>query len=216
MVILLDNGHGGLKNGVYTTCPSPTNDPKTWVKMWKHSTFTIYEGDFNRKLVQRIAQLASIEGIETHILVPEVEDIPLRERVIRANEFYTKRKDAWLLSIHGNAANTSAKGFEVFTTKGETASDPIAEVIATTFGETYKNKCMRWDLTDGDKDKESNFYVLKNTWCPAVLTENFFFDNLEDAKFMNSEEGLNSMARTYIEAFKRLPQWKKNTTTQKQ
>ena len=28
--------------------------------------------------------------------------------------------------------------------------------------------------TDGDSDYEANFYVLKNTKCPAVLTENLF------------------------------------------
>jgi N-acetylmuramoyl-L-alanine amidase len=29
-------------------------------------------------------------------------------------------------------------------------------------------------MSDGDPDKEANLYVIKNTKCPAVLTENFF------------------------------------------
>jgi N-acetylmuramoyl-L-alanine amidase len=33
---------------------------------------------------------------------------------------------------------------------------------------------MRTDFSDGDADKEAHLYVLKNTNCPAVLTENFF------------------------------------------
>ena len=37
-----------------------------------------------------------------------------------------------------------------------------------------KGKKLRTDYADNDPDKESNFYVLKHTNCPAVLTENFF------------------------------------------
>ena len=33
---------------------------------------------------------------------------------------------------------------------------------------------MRADLSDGDFDKEENFYILKHTNCPAIFTENFF------------------------------------------
>jgi N-acetylmuramoyl-L-alanine amidase len=37
-----------------------------------------------------------------------------------------------------------------------------------------KGKKIRKDMSDGDPDKEANLYVIKNTKCPAVLTENFF------------------------------------------
>ena len=48
---------------------------------------------------------------------------------------------------------------------------------------------IRKDMTDGDPDKESGFYILKHTKCPAVLTENLFQDNKEDVGFLLSEEG---------------------------
>ncbi len=35
---------------------------------------------------------------------------------------------------------------------------------------------FRSDYSEGDPDKEANFYVLKHTIMPAVLTENFFMD----------------------------------------
>jgi N-acetylmuramoyl-L-alanine amidase len=44
-------------------------------------------------------------------------------------------------------------------------------------------------LADGDSDKESNFYVLRNTKCPAVLTENFFQDTKKDVEFLLSDVG---------------------------
>lgn len=51
-------------------------------------------------------------------------------------------------------------------------------------------------------DWEENFYVLKNTVMPAVLTENLFYDNLEDCEIMKSEEGLNALAKIHVEAIK--------------
>ena len=39
---------------------------------------------------------------------------------------------------------------------------------------TFTLKKIRKDNSDGDPDKEYNFYILKHTQCPAVLTENFF------------------------------------------
>jgi N-acetylmuramoyl-L-alanine amidase len=61
---------------------------------------------------------------------------------------------------------------------------------------------MRWDLTDGDKDKKANFYVLKHTNMPAILTENFFFffDNKLEGKLMMSEEGQDLLAQSHVNA----------------
>ena len=41
---------------------------------------------------------------------------------------------------------------------------------------------MRKDTSDGDPDKESNFYVLVNTAMPAILSENFFMTNERECK----------------------------------
>ena len=41
---------------------------------------------------------------------------------------------------------------------------------------------LRYDLSDKDKDKESNFKVIRETNCPAVLIECGFFDNEKDFK----------------------------------
>jgi N-acetylmuramoyl-L-alanine amidase len=43
---------------------------------------------------------------------------------------------------------------------------------------------MRRDLSDGDSDKESNFYILAKTRCPAVLLENFFYDNRSECAWL--------------------------------
>ena len=48
---------------------------------------------------------------------------------------------------------------------------------------------MRAEKSDGDLDYEENFYILRHTLCPAVLVENFFYDNPDDLRFLESEEG---------------------------
>ena len=197
---LLDNGHGGVKNGIYTTSPNWNADPNTWHKMHVHNGIPIYEGEFNRKVVDAIAWRLAEYGVNFSVLVPDEEDMSLFNRVSRANSFYKQDKSCIFVSIHGNAFNTSAKGFEVFTSKGETRSDKIAEVFAVEMSKAFPSKTMRWDLTDKDKDKEANFYVLKYTDMPALLTENFFFDNAEDAKIMMSDDGISKIAQAHVNA----------------
>lgn len=198
---ILDNGHGGVEDEVYTTCPNwNKHDASTWHKMHVHNGVPIYEGEFNRKVVDTIAYKLAGEGIQFEILVPEDEDISLKERVQRTNDFYKNDKSCIFVSVHGNAFNGSAKGFEVFTSKGITRSDKIAEKFAIETAKMFPDMVMRWDLTDKDRDKEANFYVLKHTHCPAILTENFFFDNPAEAILMMSDEGIDKIAQAHVNA----------------
>lgn len=199
---ILDAGHGGIdEDGRYTTCPNyDPFDETTWHKMHIHGGKPIFEGEFNRRVVDAIAAKLVNESVNFILLTPDCEDVNLEERVKEANSFYKTDKSCIFVSVHGNAFNTSAKGFEVFTSKGETRSDAIAEIFAVEMAKMFPSKVMRWDLTDKDKDKEANFYVLKNTDMPALLTENFFFDNPEDAKLMMSDEGVDRIAQAHVNA----------------
>jgi len=198
---LLDNGHGGVdENGVYTTCPNWTKNPDTWHKMHVHNGVPIFEGEFNRKVVDAIAEKLWYLEIAYRLVVDEDEDITLKERVNRTNNYQSTLKNCIFISIHGNAFNGNAMGYEVFTSKGQTDSDLIAEVFAIKMALAFPKKVMRWDLSDKDRDKEASFYVLKNTNCPALLTENFFFDNKEDAKLMMSDEGVERIAQAHVDA----------------
>jgi N-acetylmuramoyl-L-alanine amidase len=57
---------------------------------------------------------------------------------------------------------------------------------------------MRIDENDGDPDKEADFYLLKNTKCPAVLTENLFMDTWEDCKILLSKEGKDRIIDLHV------------------
>ena len=83
-----------------------------------------------------------------------------------------------LISIHCNAAeNKSAEGFEAFTTPGDTHSDIAAEDILEAIESAFPEMYPRYDLSDGDKDKEARFTVITVPECPAILLELAFISN---------------------------------------
>ena len=58
---------------------------------------------------------------------------------------------------------------------------------------------MRADFSDGDPDFESNFWILRKTSCPAVLTENLFQDNEKDVAYLLSEQGKQTIVEAHVE-----------------
>ena len=61
-------------------------------------------------------------------------------------------------------------------------------------------------MSNGNPGKESQFYILKNTLCPAVLTENFFMDTKKDCDFLLSENGRELIADMHVEAISKFNQ----------
>ncbi len=185
MVVILDNGHGCNTRG---KC-SP---------VWGDSS-QLFEWEFNRDIVNRIEYGLNLRGIVPYILVEEEADISLSERVSRCNAIARKHKnEAILISVHANAGRGT--GWECFTSVGKTDSDGYATIFYEVFEEEFKEFRMRKDMTDGDPDKEAHFYILKNTSCPAILTENFFMDTKRDCDFIMSEVGRQRIADAHIKA----------------
>lgn len=189
--VILDNGHGNNTAGKR----SP---------VWSDGK-QLFEYEFNRDIVRRIAAQLNAAGIPYRILVPEETDISLGERCRRANTIYTETGgDCFLLSIHANAGGGT--GWEVYTSPGETKADAIATVFAEEAQRVFvpDGWRMRFDYADGDPDKESAFYILKHTSCPAILTENFFMDTEKDCRFIMSNDGREQIADMHVAAIKRV------------
>lgn len=184
ILVQLDNGHGsdtaGKRSPVY-----PEGQ--------------LFEWEFNRDIVKRIAFGLKKIGIKSHILVPELTDVPLFIRAKRSNKL-TSRNRSILISVHGNAGGGT--GIEVFTTPGLTNADLLAEEFAKSVMKNLPNMKLRADMEDGDLDKEAKFQILTTTACPAILTENGFMDNHSDFLWMRSEAGRKKIAETHIDAIK--------------
>ncbi|MBP5545726.1 MAG: N-acetylmuramoyl-L-alanine amidase [Bacteroidales bacterium] len=198
VVVLLDNGHGENTKG---KCSPMLPDGRR-----------LYEWEWARREVKRIAEKLKAEGIEYRILVPEMADTRLEDRCSRANSIHKEVTASGgttiFLSIHCNAAGSEGKwmtahGWEAYTTRGATKADAFAECLYESAKKHFaKGTAIRKDTTDGDQDKEANFYVLKHTNMPAVLTENFFMDNMEECKWLLSEEGVETCAVMHVEGIK--------------
>jgi N-acetylmuramoyl-L-alanine amidase len=185
--VILDAGHG-------------INTPGKCSPIWDDGSYLL-EWEFNRDIVSRIAE--GLPGIQVVILVPEDADVDLGVRCYRANKVHASSPDgAFLISIHANAGG--GKGWEAFTSQGKTLSDSYATILYEEAQSEFPDMRMRKDLSDGDYDKESSFYILRNTHCPAVLTENFFMDHEPDCRLIMSEYGRTKIANMHIRAIKRI------------
>ena len=54
-------------------------------------------------------------------------------------------------------------------------------------------------FSDGDSDWEEQFYILRKSWCPAVLTENFFMDSHSNLEYLQSRAGKHVVVDTHVE-----------------
>tara|TARA_R110000787_G_scaffold44174_4_gene108402 strand:+ start:311 stop:970 length:660 start_codon:yes stop_codon:yes gene_type:complete len=196
---ILDNGHGGIIDGVYQTAGKRS-------PIWDDGS-QLFEGEFNRAIVDRVSKYCDDNNIEYVNLVNTQEDVSLSTRVKMANELYRESdKPCIYVSVHANGfSDESANGWEVYTSPGETQSDHIATVLYEQVEKEFPNYKMRRDTSDGDVDKESNFYVLVNTAMPAILSENFFMTNERECKtLLLSEEGRDRIAKAHIEMIKKI------------
>ena len=101
----------------------------------------------------------------------------------------------------------NARGWSIFTSKGYTKADPIAQVFVEEAEKLLPEincKVRKYSQKIYEQDWEENFYVLKNTMMPAVLTENLFYDNKQDNAIMQTDIGIDILARIHANAMKRI------------
>ena len=185
--IAVDNGHGN------NTAGKRSPDGK------------FMEYAYNREIAARVGDELRNLGYDAEILVPEDYDVSLAERVRRVNSLCQShgKSNVIMLSIHVNAAGSGgwnkARGWSCYTSRGQTRSDVIAEHLYAAAEKNFVGHKIRTEKVDGDKDIEQGFYILKNTLCPAVLTENFFMDNKEDLAYILSNEGKAAIVKTHVD-----------------
>ena len=197
---ILDNGHGGIIDGVYQT--SGKRSP-----VWPDGQI-LYEGEFNRAIVDRLVKLCESNGIDHVNLVDTQQDVPLSDRTSKANQIAkSSDKPCIYVSIHANGfSEEQANGWSVYTSIGETKSDKIATVLFEKAAREFKGEYMRSDkYSDGDVDKEANFWVLAHTTMPAILSENFFMTNSDNChKYLLSEDGRDRVAKIHFEMIQQI------------
>ena len=181
MKILIDNGHGDNTPG---KC-SPDG--------------RLREYAWSRECAKRLVAALKKKGYDAELITPEASDVKLQTRVSRVNNICKAvgARNCLLVSIHNNAGGGDGKwhdacGWSVFVSKN--ASENSKKLARMLTVEAMKRELMgnrsvplqkywTWSWTNKD------IYILKNTACPAVLTENFFYTNKDNLRFIASDEG---------------------------
>jgi N-acetylmuramoyl-L-alanine amidase len=188
---LLDPGHGGIIDGVYQTAGkrSPAFADGS----------VLYEGDCNREVVRHLKKFCRNNGIEHVDVVDSLEDIPLRVRIQRANAIHREKGNCIYLSVHCNAFGNgkdfnSAKGTCCFhhyaSKKGERLALSLQKHLSDLTN--FRDRGIRAN------DTWANFYVLRKTHMPAVLSENGFMTNYDDATMLMDPIVRRNIARAHF------------------
>lgn len=164
---------------------------------------------YGRDIAAEVVKRLRAQGYDADITVPEDADISLGERISRVNAYCDRlgAKNVCFVSVHCNAAGCgqwmSARGWEAWTSKGQTQGDRLADCLYDAATKHLPSGTpIRTDMTDGDRDKEGNLAVVRGTRCAACLTENLFQDNKEDVAFLLSPEGREAIVRLHVDGIK--------------
>lgn len=184
MKILIDNGHG------VDTAGKRSPDGR------------LREYAYAREIALRLEKALKARGYDAERIVTEESDIPLSERVKRANRIYADTgKKAILVSIHCNAAGADgkwhdARGWGAYISQNASKnSKALACCLIDAAGE--KGLKVRRYSPDEPYWTQS-LAICRDTNCPAVLTENLFQDNKADVDYLLSEEGKEAITALHV------------------
>jgi len=193
---ILDAGHGGLhpETGEYQTrgkrspvFPSTSN----------YKGEVLYEGVRNRQVLKCLKELLDENDISYSVISDEWKDIPLSERVSKANKIAETTPNCLYLSIHHNAYGkgwNNAHGISTYHFPKSNKGFRLAGI--------FQNKIVDEMDWRNRGIKSANFYVLKYTKMPSVLTENGFMSNLKEAEVLMSDEGSYKVSLAHFYAIK--------------
>lgn len=189
MKVLIDNGHGVNTKG-------------------KHSPDgRLREYAYTREIADRVVNDLKASGLDAIRIVPEETDILPEERVARANKCYAESgNQAILVSIHCNAAGNGsawldAHGWSVFVAPNASQN---SKRLATALADVAEKKGVKVRKETSNRNYwVANFYICRDTLCPAVLVENFFMDNEKDVNFLLSEKGKQCVTDIMVEGIKK-------------
>ena len=195
---ILDAGHGGLepKSGEYQTRGkrSPMFPPTS-----EYGGKVLYEGVRNRQVLKCLKELLDENNYEYSVVSEEWKDTSLSDRVAKANKIAETKENCIYVSIHHNGYGkgwNNAHGISTYhfpkSEKGFRLAGVFNSQIVDEMG--WRNRGV----------KSANFYVLKYTKMPSVLTENGFMTNLKEAEILMSDEGSYKLSLAHFEAIKEI------------
>ncbi len=187
----IDNGHGALSPGKRSP-ELPDGGGR------------LFEYEWNRDVSARIFRRLDEIGVAYFNVTPEVQiGNFLTERVERANRLSSSLPKLFV-SIHANAGPAASldvytdddiRGIETWHYYGSTTGRRLAAVFQRHLIEqtSFRNRHLRSKVT-------GQFYVLRATRMPAILTENGFYNNRFELPIMVTEAFKDQVAEAHVQA----------------
>jgi N-acetylmuramoyl-L-alanine amidase len=188
--IVIDPGHEGVGNAL---------DPGAVANGLKEAALTLRIAKYMYDM------LNEYEGVQVRLTRTGNQRLTLSQRAKMANEWGAD----FFISIHINAGGGT--GFESYVYNGNVSSATVAyqNVIHAEIMKAIGN------VKDRGK-KRANYAVLRETCMPAILTENLFIDNPNDAAKLKSEQFLLQVAYGHVIGLEKAFGLKKKTKPQPQ
>ncbi len=176
-VVVLDAGHGG-------------NDPG------KVGVNGSIESEINLSIVKKLK--VYLEEKQVKVVLTREDENGLydagatnkkRQDMERRCEIVNDTAPDMLVSIHQNSyPSKGVKGAQVFYFNNSYCGEEIAATIQKHLKDEVDNK-------NGREHKENtNYYILKNVECPAVIVECGFLSNYSESELLVSEDYQNKLA----------------------
>lgn len=189
IVILIDNGHGEDTAG--------KRSPDGRLREYK----------WTREVATRIVDTLKSQGYDARRIVTEDRDVSLSERVRRVNNVCSQvgAKNVVFVSVHINAASGSgwstASGWCGYVAPN--ASENSKKLAQILYAESVERGLKGNRSVPSTKYWTGNFYVIRNTNCPSVLTENLFQTNQTEVNFLLSEKGKQTVTDLHVAGLKK-------------
>ena len=182
-IIFIDAGHGGRDGGAVGN--------------------GLREKDIVLDICKRIEKgLKNYQDVKVVMSRSIDEYIPLEKRTIEANQ---ANADC-LVSVHVNSATSaSAKGFETFIYPNSNAATKAFQNVM--HQEIFR--AMGNNIEDRGK-KTKNLHMLRESKMKAILTENLFINNANDAKLLADPNFRQRVANGHISGIEKFLGLKKN------
>lgn len=169
-LVVLDAGHGGSDSGA------------TGNRL-KEKDLTLAICKRARDTLRRNYQ------VEIALTRERDRDVSLEAR----SDFANARRADCFVSIHINSGG--GEGYEDYVHErvgADSSAEALRTVLHTAVAEVVRRRGA------GDRgEKAANFHVLRETTMPAVLTENLFIDNRQDAALLRNEAFLAEVGQAH-------------------
>ncbi|QFR56246.1 endolysin [Bacillus phage 000TH010] len=184
-LVWLDAGHGGKDSGAAAN--------------------GIKEKDIVLKIVKKVKSILT-SRYEVAVKLTRESDV-FYELIDRARKANAAKADLFV-SVHINAT-PGGKGFETYRYVETSASSSTGQQQKVLHDAIYK-RIKKYGIKDRG-EKAADLSVLRNTSMPAILTENLFIDNKDEAALLKKDSFLDAVAEGHAEGIAEILNLKKKS-----